>query len=318
MTDVLTDDTTPETAPVVTPAPAAAAKKKRGRPTVGVLIGSAWLISLTFMAVFADQLPFIRDYRQKVRVDGRVANGRRVLGPGVDAWFGTDNSGFDVFAKCIYGARVTLLVGIVATVLGIAIGGFLGINAGYFKGWTDRLISTGTDAALALPPLILASVLVRFDDLKDRFTWLDFFSRKWQITVVLGVLAIAPLARIVRAQTLSLSQREFVLAARSVGASNNRILVKEILPNLVPTMLSVAFTGLAVLIAAEGGLAFLGFSVETPTPTWGKLIQLNYNRIDKMWWPTVFPCLMLFMTVLSFNLIGDRVARRFDIREATL
>lgn len=288
-------------------------------PNFGVLVGSAWLLSITFMAVFADQLPFIRHYTQKVRVDGEVMNGRNALGPGADAWFGTDNSGFDVFAKCIYGARVTLLVGIVATVLGLTVGGFFGITAGYFRGWTDRVISTVTDVFLALPPLILASVLVfRFDDLKQNYSWLGWVTRKWQITLVLGVLAIAPLARIVRAQTLSLAQREFVLAARSVGAKNNRVLFREILPNLVPTMLSVAFTGLAILIAAEGGLAFLGFSVETPTPTWGKLIQLNFNRLDKMWWPTVFPCLMLFMTVLSFNLIGDRVARRFDIREATL
>jgi peptide/nickel transport system permease protein len=131
-------------------------------------------------------------------------------------------------------------------------------------------------------------------------------------------VSIAPLARIVRAQTLSLSQREFVLAARSIGASNRRIIFREVMPNLVPAMVTVAFTGLALLIAAEGGLAFLGYSVETPTPTWGKLIALNYNRLDTQWWSTIFPSLMLFFTVLAFNLIGDHLARRFDIREATL
>lgn len=289
------------------------------RPTIGSIFGTVWLAALTFLAVFADQLSFIRHYTQKVRVNGQIANGNKAIGPGAIAWFGTDSSGFDVFSKCIYGARVTLFVGVVATVVGLLVGGLIGIVSGYSRGWTDRVFSTGTDALLALPPLVLASVLVyRFDDLKNNYTWLDWVSRKWQITAVLGILAIAPLARIVRAQTMSIAEREYVLAARSIGARNRRILAQEILPNLVPTMVTVAFTGLAVLIAAEGGLAFLGFSVETPTPTWGKLIQLNFKRIDKQWWPAVFPCLMLFFTVLAFNLLGDRLARRFDIREATL
>ena len=121
-----------------------------------------------------------------------------------------------------------------------------------------------------------------------------------------------------RAQTLSLREREFVLAARSIGARTGRVLGREILPNLIPAMLTVAFTGLALLIAAEGGLAFLGLSVENPTPTWGRLINANYDAMDRGWWATVFPCLMLLMTVLSFNMIGDWLARRFDIREATV
>ena len=132
----------------------------------------------------------------------------------------------------------------------------------------------------------------------------------------LGVLATAPLARIVRAQTLSLREREFVLAARSLGAKPTRIIFREILPNLIPAILTVAFTGLSILIAAEGALAFLGLGVEIGTPTWGKMINENRNQLDDAWWATIFPCLMLFATVLSFNLIGDRLARRFDIRQA--
>ena len=307
--------------PIVTDPAPSLASRLRGirRPTIGTVFGTVWLGALTFLAVFADKLSFIRHYTQKVRVNGQIANGNKAIGPGAIAWFGTDSSGFDVFSKCIYGARVTLFVGVVATVVGLLVGGVIGIVSGYSRGWADRLFSTGTDALLALPPLVLASVLVyRFDDLKNSYSWLGWVSRKWQITAVLGILAIAPLARIVRAQTMSIAEREYVLAARSIGARNRRILVREILPNLVPTMVTVAFTGLAVLIAAEGGLAFLGFSVETPTPTWGKLIQLNFKRIDKQWWPAVFPCLMLFFAVLAFNLLGDRLARRFDIREATL
>ena len=140
--------------------------------------------------------------------------------------------------------------------------GTLGVMAGYFKGRVDKVISFVTEVLLALPALIIAIVLVfRFDDLKSQYSWLSWMTRIWQITAVLSLLAIAPLARIVRAQTLSLSERDFVLAARSVGAKGSRVIVREILPNLVPTMIAVAFTGLGILIAAEGALAFLGYSV---------------------------------------------------------
>jgi peptide/nickel transport system permease protein len=147
---------------------------------------------------------------------------------------------------------------------------------------------------------------------------LHWLERRWQITLTLGILAIAPLARIVRAQTLTLREREYVLAARSLGATTTRVLLKEILPNLIPTMLTVAFTGLGILIAAEGALAFLGLSVEAPTPTWGKLIDQNRTAMSTGWWATVFPCLMLFFTVLSFNLIGEWMSKRFDIRGASI
>ena len=121
-----------------------------------------------------------------------------------------------------------------------------------------------------------------------------------------------------RAQTLSLSQREYVLAARSLGAKTPRVLFREILPNVVPALVSVAFTGVAILLGAEAGLAFLGYSVEPPQASWGLMVAENREFIDAAWWATLFPCLMLFLTVLAFNLIGDRVARKFDIREAAL
>ena len=114
---------------------------------------------------------------------------------------------------------------------------------------------------------------------------------------------------------MALREREFVTAARSLGSTNTRILVREILPNLVPAMVTVAATGLGILIAAEGALAFLGLGLDQ---SWGFMIEANRRRLDEAWWATVFPCLMLFLTVLSFNLIGDRLARRFDIREAAV
>jgi peptide/nickel transport system permease protein len=303
---------TPEAPPAIEPAPF---KPKRKRPSTGLIFACTFLFLLVFMAVFADYLGFIRYPDEKVLVDGKA--GRYKLGPGWEAWFGTDGLSHDVFASCIYGARVTLQIGLFATAFGIIVGGFLGVLAGYFRKTTDRVVSIITDCLLAMPALLLAMILVsRLDDVRNDVTWLDWFSRKWQLVFTLGLLAVAPLARIVRAQTMSLREREFVLAARSLGAKPGRVILREILPNLIPAILTVAFTGLSIIIAAEGALAFLGLGVEIGTPTWGKLINDNRNQIDVAWWATFFPCLMLFLTVVSFNVIGDRLSRRFDIRQA--
>lgn len=288
------------------------------RPPFGAAFGVAFLVVLSLLAILADVLPFVRGPSDKVSVGGEVAN-RYGLGPGIDAWFGTDSLGYDVFARCVHGARTTLLVGVAATVIGLVLGGILGILAGYLRGTTDRAVGIVVDCLLAMPSIVLAVVLVtKLDTLTDTTAGLGWLSRRWQITLTLGILAIAPLARVVRAQTLSLRERDFVLAARSLGAPTRRVLGREILPNLIPTMITVAFTGLGILIAAEGALAFLGLSVETPTPTWGKLIDQNRNDMDRAWWATIFPCLLLFLTVLSFNLVGDWLSRRFDIKKAAI
>jgi len=305
------------TATLDSPEPASSAPpepRHRRKPSWGLWLGVTWLSVLTFLAIFADQLPFIRP-TTRVRGAGNFA-----YGPGQEFWFGSDQLGRDVFARCIYGAQISLRIAVFSILTGLVVGGGLGLAAGYFRGWVDRLVSTIIDVLLAFPALIIALLIVQRTDALSvsypvTFGWL---SRTWAITFVLALLAIAPLARIVRAQTMSLREREFVLAARSVGASSRRIILREILPNLVPAMLSVLFIGVAVLLVAEGALAFLGYSVKSPTPTWGLLVSESRQRIGEAWWATIMPCLMMFMTVLSFNLIGDRLARRFDIREATL
>jgi peptide/nickel transport system permease protein len=317
MTTTIAPPTAPSPDPAAAAEPSSAAfKPKRKRPNIGFIFAVVFLGSLTFMAFFADYLSFIPYPDEKILgPDGRP--GRYDWGPGWTAWFGTDGVSNDVFSKTIYGARTSLQVGVFATVFGIVVGGGLGVIAGYFRGKVDRVVMIITDCLLALPALLLAIILVdRLDDFRLDTEWLSWLSRKWQIVLTLGILATAPLARIVRAQTLSLREREFVLAARSIGAKPGRVMFREILPNLIPVILTVAFTGLSILIAAEGALAFLGLGVEVGTPTWGKLIDENCNQIDDAWWATLFPCLMLFLTVLSFNLIGDRLSRRFDIRQA--
>ena len=297
------------------PAAPEAAPRKRRLPKFGVLFGAGFLLTLLFLMVFADWLPFIRSAEAQIRVDGKLQSQYK-QGPGNLAWWGSDGNGYDVFARCIYYARNSLLIGVSATVIGLLIGSALGILAGYFRGWVDRVVSITIDCLLSIPALVLAVMIVRrLDDIKVDITWLDWMTRKWQIILTLSILAIAPLARIVRAQTMALREREFVTAARSLGSTNGRILVREILPNLVPAMVTVAATGLGILIAAEGALAFLGLGLEE---SWGFMIDANRRRLEKAWWATLFPCIMLFLTVLSFNLIGDRLARRFDIREAAV
>lgn len=304
----------PTTEPAAPPPPVAAPTKKRSLPSIGLMLSVAWLVLLVILAVLADRLGFIRSYDTQVRGAGDFA-----FGPGNDFWFGSDRLGRDVFARCIYGARISLQVAVVSILAGLTIGGTLGICAGYFRGWTDRIISIVLDILLAFPVLVFSILVVgRFDALQLNNEFFGWLSRSWSVTIVLSTLSIAPIARIVRAQTLANAQREYVLAARSLGAKNGRILVREVLPNLVPAMTSVVFTGVAILLVAEGGLAFLGYSVKAPQASWGLMVAESRERIDDAWWATIFPCFMFFFTVLAFNVIGDRVARKFDIREAAL
>ena len=293
-------------------------KIRKSKP-VGLWIGAGWLIFLTFNAAFADFLPWING--QTETVEGGANFG---LSPGADAWFGSDQLGRDVFSRCIYGARMALTVCTVSILAGIIIGGVLGMVGGYFKGKTDRGISVLNDALLAFPAIVAAALIIgRFDALASSDTEIlgfgfEWLTRRWSVAIIFAVLSIAPVARIVRAQTLSLSEREYVLAARSLGARTPRILTREVLPNLIPAMVSVLFTGIAILLAAEGGLAFIGYSVKPPDASWGLMINESRNRIQDAWWATIFPALMLFATVLAFNLVGDWFAKRFDIREAAL
>ncbi|CAN5795587.1 ABC transporter permease [soil metagenome] len=293
--------------------------RRRRRLPFGAVVGCTWLLLLVFVAVFADYLPFVRLPQTAVSGAGNYDQG-----PGSDFWFGSDRLGRDIFARCVYGARISLVISVASIVIGLVVGTAVGMLAGYRRGWIDRVLSIIVDSLLAFPALVFAAVIVgRATALRDSgteilgigFGWL---SNLWAITFVFAILSIAPISRIVRAQTLSLSEREYVLAARSLGAKTPRVLFREILPNVVPVLASVLFTGVAVVLSAEAGLAFLGYSVSPPEASWGLMVAENREFIDRAWWATLFPCLMLFMTVLSFNLIGDRVARRFDIREATI
>jgi len=307
--------------------------RKRGRVTKWLAI--AWLVFITVSAIGAESLPYINHSCDQFAntqecVTGTRANIRYSERPPAWAGFsdspqsgeparfglmGTDKNGFDLFARSMLGARTSLTIAGLAITFGLAIGTLLGMIAGYFRGWADVVIENLTNVLLSFPALLLAIFFVTF--FNDPNTSSAATRPIWPVTVALVILSIPPLTRLVRANTIAYAQRDFVLAARSLGAKGSRIMFKEILPNIVPTLLSIALTGLALLIVAEGALAFLGLSVEAPTPTWGAMISFGTTALrDGSWWISLMPAFMLFLTVLSINLLGDVLAQRFNTREA--
>ncbi len=286
-------------------------KKRLG---IGFWLATFWLVLITFLAVFAPVLPFKDDkqnyivFEQKENpITGKLQD-RPVqppYSPSSDHWLGTDQDARDLLSRSINGARISLAVGALTAIFGVIVGGALGMIAGYFKGILDKIISAIFIVSLSFPGLILAILIVA---LMDRSLT--------TISVTLGILGVAPIGRLARAQTLSFSEREFVLAAETLGAKKSRILVKELLPNVLIPMSTLAMLVIAIAIVAEGTLAFLGLSVQG-SATWGKLILTGSGLqvLEKAPWVAFVPMGFLFLTVASFNYMSDRLRDYFDVRE---
>jgi peptide/nickel transport system permease protein len=266
-------------------------------------ISVIWLVLVIGAALLAPFLA-IKAPEAKFNITGE----RPPYAPSGKHWFGTDQDGRDMFSRTIYGARTSLAVGFAAIAFGLLVGGSLGIIAGYFRGKVDRVISFCFLALLSFPALVLAILIVALVG-PSLFT----------IAFTIGVLAVAPVGRVARATTISFADREFVLAAKSLGASNGRIIIRELLPNVLIPMGAFALLGVAIAIVAEGSLAFLGLSVPKG-PTWGKIILTAAGTRDLKNAPymALFPIGVLFLTVLSLNMAGDRLRSYFDVRETAL
>lgn len=226
-------------------------------------------------------------------------------GPGPEHWLGVDQLGRDVFSRILYGARVSLLVAFIATAIASIIGVVAGLLSGYFRGWTDTVISRGVDVLLAIPYLLLATGLAAACSFGNGCLG---GLLKPGLPVVIFVIAVTSwtyLARIVRGQTLSLREKEFVDAARSVGASNRRIIFREMLPNLTAPIIVYSTILIPSVILYEAALSFLGVGIQPPAASWGQMISDATDIFDAAWWYLLFPGLALVSTVLAFNLVGD-------------
>ncbi|MBB6555143.1 dipeptide/oligopeptide/nickel ABC transporter permease/ATP-binding protein [Nonomuraea rubra] len=265
----------------------------------GVWLAAGWIGLVLLAALLADFLPF-------ARYDETLA-GPPQSGPSAAHPFGTDGLGRDVLSRVVYGARVSLGVGIGAVLLGLGIGAPLGILAGYRRKAADAVIMAVNDVAQAFPALVFALAVVAFAGANLR-----------NVLIVLGVLGVPSWVRLIRGATLTFAEREFVLAARVLGTRDRRILWREIMPNVAVPAASYAFIGMAVVVVAEGSLAFLGLSVQAPTPTWGGLINEGRTLMETAPHVVLAPSVVMFLTVLSFNLVGDRLRALTDVREIGL
>ena len=279
----------------------------KARLGVGGILAIAWLVIVTAAALLAPVLP-LDDPNDTVASIARQ-------GPGTEGHiFGGDGLGRDLLSRVVWGARASLLLSVSAVGLGLVVGGLLGLVAGYFRGRSDTLLTGVFDVLLSFPQLILALTLVTV------FAGAGVSSgrRMLWLILALGIVSIPVLARITRANTLSWSQREFVMAARAMGARNRSIMFGEVLPNVLPAMFSIALLGVAVVIVAEGGLSLLGVGVQLQTPSWGNIIAEGRADLRDAPHIVLIPTVAIFLTVLALNFLGDVVRARFDVRESAL
>ena len=226
-----------------------------------------------------------------------------------DHWFGTDELGSDVFTRILYGGRVSLTVGLFSTFLSIALGVLVGALSGYFGGWVDSVLMRITDAFLTFPTIFVLIILGAFLR-EQQVPWL-------KNSVLIVIIIIAALswmwpARLVRGLFIVLREREFVTASRALGGSSARIIIQHILPNCIGPIVVSGTLQMASAIITESGLSYLGFGVQPPTPTWGSILATAQNQVFRAPWIAFYPGLMIFITVMAINYIGDGLRDAFD------
>jgi peptide/nickel transport system permease protein len=226
-----------------------------------------------------------------------------LVSPSAEHLFGTDQLGRDVLSRMIWGARISLKVGFVATGIALLIGTVLGAVSGYYGRWVDAGIMRFVDIMLCFPTFFLILAVIAFLE-----------PSIWNIMTIIGLTGWMGITRLVRADFISLKERDFVLAARSIGASDMRIIFAHILPNAMASVLVAATLGVAGAILTESALSFLGIGVQPPTPSWGNILTAGKDNIDIAWWLSLYPGLAILITVLGYNLLGEGIRDSLDPR----
>ncbi len=248
--------------------------------------GAIIILTVSLFAIFA---PFITKYRPD-----DIDTGNYLLPPSGQHWLGTDILGRDLFCRMAYGARISLIVGLIAVSISVLIGVSLGALAGYYGGKVDMVIMRSVDIMLCFPNIFLILALVALLEPSILI-----------IMAVIGVTSWMGISRLVRAEILSLKERDFVLAAKAAGVSDLKIITRHLIPNAMGPVLVNATLGVAVAILVESSLSFLGIGVQPPTPSWGNILMDAKSSLGIAWWLTLFPGTAIFITVLGYNLLGE-------------
>jgi len=261
---------------------------------------TSWVGLIIFLVVCALAIlaPWIAPYDP---IDQNILD--RLKAPTAEHWFGTDYYGRDTLSRILYGARISITIGLLAISIAMIIGSFIGMIAGYFGGWIDVVIMQIMDVLLAFPALILGLIVVAM-----------LGPSVANLVIAIALTAIPPFARIARAPTISVKEREFVEAGKALGFSDRRLLFGHILPNIAPEILVMGSLWLATAIRVEASLAFIGLGVSPPTPTWGGMIREGFENILDSFWLALFPSIAILVVVFSLNLLGDGLRDAIDPR----
>lgn len=284
-----------------------------------VKISAIWLVLIVAGAIYAKldisvfdgKLPLQDPNLQTNNFDassGQFGTGEPLEPMSGAHWLGTEALARDTFARIVHGGWVSLIVAAISAACGVIIGGLLGSLVGFVRGRTETFVMAAIDVILAFPALILLLALVSIFEVRNLFI----------ISAVIGVLSVPAYTRVARANSLAVSNREFVMAARAIGTKPSKILFREIIPNVMPTLLSYAMVASAFVVVVEGSLSFLGLSVQLPTATWGNMINQARRDIKLNSAQVLWPSVALSMTVLALNQVGDFLQKRRAVRDAAL